>query len=276
MAMQDQTPARPRVIVVGNEKGGSGKSTTSMHLIGALLHAGQRVGSIDLDARQATLSRYLENRRSFMARTGVNLVMPMHRGILPSEEPDRALASARDTAAVAAALADLGADADYIVIDTPGSASPLSQAGHSYADILITPMNDSFVDLDVLASVDPEAYKILRPSQYAEMVWEQRKQRAQRDGGSIDWVVMRNRMGQLDSHNRQAVEQALTRLAKRFGFRVASAFSERVIFRELFLEGLTLLDLQDPETGVRLSMSHVAARQEVRALLETLGLPAAL
>lgn len=273
----DQTKEdRPTVIVVGNEKGGSGKSTTSMHLIGALLHAGKTVGSIDLDARQATLSRYIENRRNFMRRTGVELLMPRHRGILPSEDADRTIAKERDAVAVAAALEEIGAQVDYVVIDTPGSASNLSWAGHAYADILITPMNDSFVDLDVLAAVDPEAYRILRPSQYAEMVWETRKQRAMRDGGSIDWVVMRNRMGQLESHNRKAVETALETLSRRFGFRLATAFSERVIFRELFLEGLTLLDLKDPDTGIKLSMSHVAARQEVRTLLESLGLPAAL
>lgn len=274
--MNQSTENRPKIIVVGNEKGGSGKSTTSMHLIGALLHAGKTVGSLDLDARQATLSRYIENRRNFMTRTGVDLLMPRHRGILPSEDADRDIARERDSVAVAAGVEDVGAGADYVVIDTPGSASHLSWAGHSYADILITPMNDSFVDLDVLAAVDPDAYRILRPSQYAAMVWETRKQRAARDGGSIDWVVMRNRMAQLESHNRKAVEQALEALKKRFGFRMATGFSERVIFRELFLEGLTLIDLKDPDTGVKLSMSHVAARQEVRTLLETLGLPAAL
>ncbi len=46
-----------------------------------------------------------------------------------------------------------------------------------------------------------------------------------------------------------------------------------MIFRELFLKGLTLLDLRDPEAGVRLNMSHIAARQEVRLLLEAIGLP---
>lgn len=270
------TTDRPKVIVVGNEKGGSGKSTTAMHVISALMHAGHRVGAIDLDARQATLSHYLENRRHFAERTGVSLMTPEHRAILPSTDANRAVADERDRAAVAAAMDELAARAGYIVIDTPGSASALSRAGHSWADLLLTPMNDSFIDLDMLASVDPDTYRILRPSAYAEMVWEQRKTRAQRDGGRIDWFVMRNRMSQLDSHNRQAVAQALEALSGRIGFRFLPGFSERVVFRELFLEGLTLLDLKQPDAGVRMSMSHVAARQEVRALLDGLGLPAAL
>lgn len=270
------TADRPRVIVVGNEKGGSGKSTTAMHVISALMHAGHRVGSLDLDARQATLSHYLENRRQFAERTGVRLLMPDHRAILPSQEVNRDAADARDRDAVAEAMAALGARAGYVVIDTPGSASALSRAGHSWADLLLTPMNDSFIDLDMLATVDADSYRILRPSAYAEMVWEQRKTRAARDGGRIDWFVMRNRMAQLDSHNRQAVAQALEALSKRIGFQFVPGFSERVIFRELFLEGLTLLDMKEPDAGVRMSMSHVAARQEVRGLLEGLGLPIAL
>jgi len=161
---------------------------------------------------------------------------------------------------------------DFVVIDTPGSDSHLSRVGHSYADTLITPLNDSFIDLDLLAKVDPETHKVLRPSSYAEMVWEQRKARALRDGGKIDWIVMRNRLASIGSRNTQAMEDVLAALSKRIGFRLAPGFGERVIFRELFLKGLTLLDLRSSDANMRLNMSHVAARQEVRALLTAIGL----
>ena len=105
------------------------------------------------------------------------------------------------------------------------------------------------------------------------IVWENRKKRIQRDGGSIDWIVARNRLSSLDSRNRRAVADVLTTLSNRIGFRVAPGFSERMIFRELFLKGLTLLDLRDPDAGIRLNMSHLAARQEVRMMLEAIGLP---
>lgn len=273
----EQTGDPAQIIVVGNEKGGSGKSTTAMHMIAALLNNGFRVAALDLDARQATLSHYLTNRKNFIDRKGVQLPMPAFDAILPSTNADRAAAKAEDEARVADAVESMTAQNDYLVIDTPGSDSFLGRIGHSYADVLVTPLNDSFVDLDILASVKPETYDVARPGQYAQMVFESKMLRAKRIGmnKTFDWIVMRNRLGQLDSKNQQAMETAVTALARRIGFRTAPGFSERVIFRELFLDGLTLLDLRKAKTGVRMSMSHVAARQEVRNLLQTIGLPVA-
>jgi len=263
-----------RIVVVGNEKGGSGKSTTAMHLIAGLMRAGLRVGSIDLDAGQGTLTRYIENRRRTEAAENLGLAMPAHRRIEPSGLDSAVEARVVDGGRLEACLDDLARNSDFIVIDTPGSDIALSRHAHSRADTLITPLNDSFIDLDLLASVDPDTGKVLHPSRYAEMVWEQKKARAMRDGGSIDWVVMRNRLGSLDSRNKRAMERTIAELSRRIGFRVAPGFSERVIFRELFLKGLTLLDMRQPGLGARLNMSHVAARQEVRLLLRAIGLPA--
>jgi len=276
--MREQTATRPaanaraHVVVVGNEKGGSGKSTTAMHLVAALLHDGYRVASLDLDARQATLTRYLENRQDYMDRNGLRLLMPAHVPIPPSSAGTVYSAEAEEKERLEEALDRLLPSHDFVVIDTPGSDNFLSRLGHSFADTLITPLNDSFIDLDNLADVDPETHRVRHPSRYAEMVWEQRKQRILRDRGSIDWIVMRNRLSQLESHNQQAVTRVLDALAGRIGFRAAPGFSERVIFRELFLKGLTLLDLRLEGAGVKLSMSHVAARQEVRALLQVAAL----
>ncbi len=273
----EQAEDTARIIVVGNEKGGSGKSTTAMHMIAALLNNGYRVAALDLDARQATLSHYLANRKNFTERKGVHLPMPAFDAILPSTNADRVAAKAEDEARVAEAVNRLTAQNDFLVIDTPGSDSFLGRIGHSYADVLITPLNDSFVDLDILAAVNPETYEVARPGQYAQIVFESKMIRAKRVGmnRTFDWIVMRNRLGQLDSKNQQAMEKAVTALARRIGFRTAPGFSERVIFRELFLDGLTLLDLRKAKTGVRMSMSHVAARQEVRNLLQIIGLPVA-
>ena len=255
------------VIVVGNEKGGSGKSTTAMHLIVALLRAGATVGSLDLDARQGTLTRYIDNRATYAKQAEVDLPLPIHRAV-PIADDDPHLAEA-----FATALADLSARCDIIVIDTPGIDSQLSRLGHSFADTLVTPLNDSFVDLDVLAQSIPDTG---RPplGHYAAMVFDQRKRRAARDGGSIDWVVMRNRLSSLDARNKREIADALEDLARRIGFRLAPGFGERVVFRELFPRGLTLLDLRELTPADGLTMSHVAARQEVRTLLEAIGLGA--
>ncbi len=251
-----------RVVVVGNAKGGSGKSTAAMHLIVALLRLGHSVAAVDLDLRQGTLRRYLENRRARTDAEGGALPMP-------------GMAAAEDEAGLDALMENLMPRHEVMVIDTPGSDDVLTRHAHAYADAVVTPLNDSFVDLDVLARVDGATLTATGPSHYAEMVWEQRKRRAMRDGGSIDWIVMRNRLTNLDAHNKRAMAELLADLGRRFGFRVVGGFGERVVYRELFLSGLTMMDLHDAGNGA-LTLSHVAARQEVRTLVEAAAGPGTL
>lgn len=247
------------IIVVGNEKGGSGKSTTSMHVATALARMGHRVGGLDLDVRQRSFGRYLENRAAFAAREGLDLPMPVIGHLGQGGDP------------LSVALTELEASCDFILLDCPGSHTQLSQMAHTVADTLLTPMNDSFVDFDLLARMSPEG-KVLGPSIYAEMVWSARQMRGEAGAGPIDWLVLRNRLGTQAMHNKRKVGGALATLSKRIGFRVAPGFSERVIFRELFPRGLTLLDLKDIGTE-QLSMSNIAARQELRDLIAELRLP---
>lgn len=260
------------IIVVGNEKGGSGKSTTCMHVGTALVRMGFRVGALDLDLRQKSFGRYVENRRAYMAKAGLDLPTPDYRDL--PEVPADQLREGENPfdARLSAAVAALEPVSDFIIIDCPGSHTRLSQVAHSLADTLITPMNDSFVDFDLLARVDAETGKVKGPSIYAEMVWNARQLRAQAGLAPIDWIVLRNRLGAQQMHNKKKVGAALEDLSRRIGFRVAPGFSERVIFRELFPRGLTLLDLRD--TGVdQLNISNIAARQEVRDLMTELRLP---
>jgi chromosome partitioning protein len=270
-----ETPvARGHIMVIGNEKGGSGKTTTSMHLIVALLRLGFKVGSMDIDARQRSLSRYIENRKSTMEAESTTLPLPAHVVINRSPFLTTAEAEADERERFTRALARLLANCDFVVIDSPGSDAYLSRLAHSYADTVITPVNDSFVDLDVLASVDGISMKIIKPSIYSEMLWEQKLMRAKRDGGTIDWVVMRNRLSNIDARNKRMITKVMEELNRRLGFRVAPGFSERVIFRELFLLGLTVLDVVETNKAGTLSMSHLAARQEVRDLLKSLNIRA--
>jgi chromosome partitioning protein len=259
-----KTTAGPHIIVFGNEKGGSGKSTAAIQVTIGLLRRGHRVAALDLDWRQATLSRYLANRE---AHGG--LPMPLSQTIAESALEDGAAALADDRARFDAVLGSL-ADSEYIVIDTPGSDTRLSRIAHARADTLVTPINDSFVDFDLLARVDPKTRKVLGPSLYSELVWERRKEKAMARGRPIDWIVMRNRLGYSESRNKRDMGEALKDLAKRIGFRIAPGFGERVIFRELFLTGLTLFDLGSAVGGPPLSMSHLAGRQEARSLIETI------
>lgn len=260
------------IIVVGNEKGGSGKSTTCMHVATALARLGFRVGALDLDLRQKSFGRYIENRIAYARRAGLTLPTPDYRD-LPEVDPATLQPGENPyDARLSAAVAALDPISDFIVIDCPGSHTRLSQVAHSLADTLISPLNDSFVDFDLLARIDPETNKVKGPSIYAEMVWNARQLRAQAGLKPIDWIVLRNRMGAQQMHNKRKVGAALEELSRRIGFRVSPGFSERVIFRELFPRGITLLDLRD--TGVdQLNISNVAARQEVRDLVRELNLP---
>lgn len=264
---------RAQVIVLGNEKGGSGKSTAAMHLIVGLLRDGYRVGAIDLDARQATLSGYLAAREAFARARGVDLPLPRAAAVHRSELDSRAEAEAEETARFNAALSGLSRDCEVVVIDCPGSDTFLSRLGHGHADTLITPINDSFVDFAMLAKVDPDNHEVVHPSIYSEMVWEARKRRFSRDRGRIDWIVMRNRLGASEARNKRDVGATLEALAKRIGFRTVKGFGERVIFRELYLQGLTLMDVKEAGLGIQMGMSHVAARAEVRALIGAIRKP---
>ncbi|MFT7595003.1 MAG: chromosome partitioning protein [Paracoccaceae bacterium] len=260
------------IIVVGNEKGGAGKSTVSMHVATALARLGHKVSALDLDLRQRTMGRYVENRRDFMANAGLNLPSAECHDLPDidpaSLQPGENMYDHRLSAAVAA----LEPDNDFILIDCPGSHTRLSQVAHSLADTLITPLNDSFVDFDLLARIDSQGEKILGPSVYSEMVWNARQLRAQAGLKPIDWVVVRNRIGTQRMVNKEKMERAIKLLSNRIGFRIAPGFSERVVFRELFPRGLTLLDLKD--IGVKqMNISNVAARQELRDMIKSLNLP---
>lgn len=260
------------IIVVGNEKGGAGKSTVSMHVATALARLGHRVSALDLDLRQKTMGRYAENRAAFLRKSGLEL--PCARYVdLPEADPE-ALKPGENAFdhRLSTAITQLENDSDFVLIDCPGSHTRLSQVAHSLADTLITPLNDSFVDFDLLARTDSRGEKILGPSVYSEMVWNARQLRAQAGLKPIDWVVVRNRVGTQRMVNKEKMQRALDALSRRIGFRIAPGFSERVIFRELFPRGLTLLDLKD--IGVRqLNISNIAARQELRDMLKELRLP---
>jgi chromosome partitioning protein len=267
-------PFSAHVIVLGNEKGGSGKSTTAMHVAVALLQAGQRVATIDLDSRQKSFSHYIENRREWAARTGIKLEIPVHYCVARGSGMRLDEIEAQEFAAFAQAVSSVEQSHDFVVIDTPGNDSYMMRLAHSMADTLITPLNDSFVDFDVLGVIDQNTMEVAGVSHYAEMVREARRQRRLVDGGLTDWVVVRNRLSTLGSRNRRLVGQGVEGLAKQLGFRPIDGFAERVVYREFFPRGLTALDdLTEDTLGARPNSSHVTARDEVRGLIDALRLP---
>lgn len=262
-ADNDDSPMRratgPHVIVFANEKGGTGKSTSAVHVAVALASQGYRVAGIDLDPRQRTFYRYLENRDATAKRRGVDLPTP-HYEVFTG-----------DTLAELEQMVErISEGVDYLIADTPGRDDRFARHMATQANTLVTPMNDSFVDFDLVGQVDPDTFKVKKLSFYADLIWEARKTRAKSDGVTIDWVLMRNRLQHIEARNMRRVGAALTELAKRVGFRVLPGLGERVVYRELFPSGLTLLD-----KGMlgELGVSHIAARQELREMVAGLQLP---
>lgn len=252
--------AGERIIVLGNEKGGSGKSTVAVHLAVALLRAGRSVATVDLDPRQASFTRYMDNRRALAAAKGLALPLPSRHVTCGDDEGPEAFATL---------LAGLVRRHDHVIIDTPGRDGPLMRRAHAEAHMVITPLNDSFVDLDLLARLDADTLEAMGDGPYGAMVRDVQTARAA-GGGRLDWVVLRNRLSAVLAHNKADMADALERLAARGGFRVAAGLTERVIYREMFLHGLTLLDLREDGVGTALTLSHVAARAELRTLLQLL------
>jgi len=262
-----------RVIVVANEKGGSGKSTVAMNIAIALLKAGQSVATIDLDGRQKSFTNYIENRRAWAKQVERELGIPDHVCLdetvnFPSTEE-----RAAGCKALTGALDALAQANDFIVIDTPGHDSYLLRMAHSIADILVTPLNDSFLDFDVLGTIDPATLALTGIGQYARMVEEARSQRQLLDRRSVDWIVLRNRLSMVNSRNKRQLAEMLQQLSERLNFRCVEGLAERLIFREYYPRGLTAMDELDRRTlGTRPTMSHATARFEVENLLREMGL----
>ncbi|MBS3848164.1 division plane positioning ATPase MipZ [Devosia sp. J2-20] len=262
------------VIVVGNEKGGSGKSTTAFHLAIYLLHAGHRVASIDVDSRQQTFTHYVRNRRAYAQERGINLLNPQHFHLPSAWGDSRRENDQAEFDVFRRAVSEVENRADFVIIDTPGFDTNLTRLAHSLADTLVTPINDSLIDINVLARVDAETGVPVETSHYARLVQRARSERLSVTGESVDWVLVRNRISMLGSRNARQVHATLDAIATRFGCRVSDGIAERVIFRSLFSSGLTVFDPLDSEGGgEHASVSHVAARQEYRNLVGALNLP---
>jgi len=264
---------KPYFIIFGNEKGGTGKSTLAMHVAISIAEQGRKLAVIDLDLRQKSIFRYMENRQEMNNKIGIELSQPDFFVIEQSLLDSKKEAQQAEQSALQQQLDNLPEDTEFVVIDCPGNNTYLSRLAHALADTLITPINDSFIDFDLLGEVDADSHEVNRLSHYSEMVWESRKLRLVGGKKPLDWIVTRNRLSSLSSRNNQKVHNALTALQKKIMFRYVPGLSERVIYRELFPKGLTLLDMKKVDTMGKTQASHIAARAELRNLVESLNLP---
>jgi chromosome partitioning protein len=189
-----------------------------------------------------------------------------------SETNDVRANEAHEFALFAEEIGAVEHDYEFVVIDTPATDSYLMRLAHSLADTLVSPLNDSFIDVDVFSHVNHDRSQRGAVAHYADLVMEARRKRRIVDNGVIDWVMVRNRMATIASNNARQVALSVSRLATELRFRVAEGLHDRVIFRELFPIGLTALDpIEEAASG--LNNSQTAARREIEGLLEALDLP---
>ena len=250
-----------KIIVFANEKGGTGKSTLAMHTIVALLRAGKKVVSFDLDAYQGSLTHYIENRKNFAKEKNVPLPIPEHTCWTDDVNQIYTLRGQ---------IEKVINNVDAIVLDTPGAHTDLGKQAMVMANSLVTPLNDSLVDLDVLANVDSDCLRIKGPSHFAQTVWEIRQQRMMERKPPVNWVVVRNRLLYSKSKNSQNMSVLLNALSRRIHFTLAGGISERVVFRELFLKGLTMLDFHENNVHATHTISSNTARNELNQLLKNI------
>ena len=287
----------PHVVVIGNQKGGSGKSTFAMHIIVALLKAGKRVASFDLDLNQQTLTRYLGNRHEWDRKHEQKLELPDH---YPVTEEGRGAALRRfisrikkigrahkhdfigssapshrtDLRQFISQLKKIGRahKHDFIVIDTPCGVQHLGLIAHGMADTLITPINDSLVDLDVLVAMEQSDLEP-QPSVYAKMVWRALEARRKVSGRATDWIVVRNRLESAESSNQRQITQVLDVIQSTLGCRIARGLLERPVYREFFAAGLTVFDqIEGLKSAAESSQSNLLARIDVQNLIREIGL----
>jgi chromosome partitioning protein len=288
----------PHVVVIGNHKGGSGKSTFAMYVIVALLKAGKRVASFDLDLNQLTLTRYIGNRREWDREHELKLELPDHFPVTEELTSGRAQSHGANLRRFISRLMKIGRahkhdfvdssvlnhsadlrqfisqlkkigrarEHDFIVIDTPGGAQHLNLIAHGMADTLITPINDSLVDLDVLVEIERSDLEP-QPSVYAKTVWRALEARRKVSGRATDWIVVRNRLESVESSNQRQVTQALEVIRATLGFRIARGLLERPVYREFFAAGLTVFDPVE-----EFNSAAVPARLEVQNLIREIGL----
>ena len=258
-----------KIIVFGNEKGGSGKTTTAMHIMAYLLLKNESVGVIDLDIRQKSLFRFLENREAYSNQMGVELSLPKRGFIIESVNDSKNLAYQEEEEMLDSCIQELKSKCTYILIDCPGANTNFAILAHKRADLIISPINDSLIDFDLLGRINTRSKKITNVSIYSEMIWNTRKHRIVLNLPSSKWFVLRNRMAHVNSKNKKQLETSLIELSKRIGFRILPGFSERTIYRELFVSGLTLLDVSIIKDW-KFTLSHISARNEIRSLMSGL------
>lgn len=260
-----------RIIVFSNLKGGTGKSTTALSVIVGLLRQGKSVASLDLDMDQEALSRYLFNRTRFAKLTKLRIGMPDHHRFTQIDPGGNGAELSTRLDKLSELIDKLVAENDYLVIDCPSLDNPLTRAVTARADVLTSPVNESFLDIDVIGEVRGSPPTVTRVGPFAEIIGAEMQRRREEGIAPLEWIVVRNRRNPSATRHTAAIGTVLDELARNLSFRVTDGFVDRLIFRELFLVGLSILDLRKDDPLIAGNSSHKSAYEEASDLLQSVG-----
>ena len=260
-----------RIIVFSNLKGGTGKSTTALSVIVGLLRRGKSVASLDLDMDQEALARYLFNRTRFAKLTKLRIGMPNHHRFTEIDPGGNGAELSTRLDILSGLIDNLVAENDYLVIDCPSLDNPLTRAVTARADVLTSPVNESFLDIDVIGEVRGSPPTVTRVGPFAEMIGAEMQRRRDEGIDPLEWIVVRNRRNPTATRHTAAIGTVLGELSRNLSFRVTDGFVDRLIFRELFLVGLSILDLRKDDPLIASNSSHRSAYEEASNLLQSVG-----
>jgi chromosome partitioning protein len=239
-----------------------------MHLAVGLIKAGRRVATLDIDFEGRTLSQYIHNRLGFAQANELALDTPAHYRV--TDALSNTKSGETETAEInfiSSAIAAAESDHDFIIIDTPSVLTKSNLFAHALADTVISPINDSFLDLDAIVPSTEMTQEIAR-SAYTAAIHRAREARELVTSRTIEWLVIPNRVfSSLDTRNERTIRMAIEEASLRLGFRIAPGIAELLVYRQLFPKGLTAFDpMEESLLGVKPGISHVLARQDLRQL----------
>jgi len=246
-----------QVITIGNNKPGAGKTTLAVHVILSLVSYGYRVCAIDIDPDQRSLSHYLENRKRYMNQRGITLPMPTAHATVNQRSLSTAISNDTHCHHFQDYIHRICQEYDFLVMDTQAFNSFLSRFAHSLANIIITPVNYSLSDIE---------------GEYWSLIERRNDTQNQIHSTPLRWFILRNRYLLVDTPGIRHIYKQFSRLAFSHELIWKDGLQERPLYHELFLRGLSLLDVGEENHGIEVTLPYIAARQELRQFLRTLCL----
>lgn len=272
-----------KIIALGQEKGGVGKTTMSVWLADALRDKDQQtVRVMDLDSPQSALAKFYDRRRKANERLAADerdMWVPHVVPYRPSKHPTAMGRNKENFEAVKRAVRAAKEDyCDYFILDCGGNAEEKTKLGLSFAHTILSPMPAEPMSLNTyLHGWDPEdPYAEVKPGSFTKIVRSIRTARHSA-GSEIDWIVALNKRP-VDAEDRDRHIEELIRSTGRkqdFTHQTIPGCCLRKIYSVGYRFGLTAFSAPDPEIyrkfGIYADLNEMdAACAEISAIADAI------